>query len=59
MKTIIEPFKIKSVQSIKMNSFEERKSILHKAKYNLFKINSKDVIIDLLMQQYSRRNFEL
>jgi len=48
MKTIIEPFKIKSVQSIKINTYEDRKDILRKAKYNLFKINSKDVIIDLL-----------
>ena len=48
IKTIIEPFRIKSVQSIKMNTYDERKEILEKSKYNLFKINSKDVIIDLL-----------
>ena len=48
MKTIIEPFRIKSVEPIKINSFDERNIILKKAKYNLFKIDSKDVIIDLL-----------
>ena len=48
MKTIIEPFKIKSVESIKMNSKEERIEILKKAHYNLFQVKSSDVIIDLL-----------
>ena len=46
--TIIEPFRIKSIHPIKMNSYKERLTILKKAHYNLFKINSKDVIIDLL-----------
>ena len=45
---IIEPFKIKSVQSIKMNTASERLDILKKASFNLFKIDSRDVIIDLL-----------
>ena len=48
MKTIIEPFKIKSVESIKMNSKEDRIEILKKAHYNLFQVKSSDVIIDLL-----------
>ena len=48
MKTIIEPFKIKSVESIKMNSKEDRVEILQKAHYNLFQVKSSDVIIDLL-----------
>ena len=48
MKTIIEPFKIKSVDPIKMNTVSERKEILQKAYNNLFLINAKDVIIDLL-----------
>ena len=48
MKTIIEPFKIKSVDPIKMNTSSERKEILQKAYNNLFLINAKDVIIDLL-----------
>lgn len=48
MKTIIEPFRIKSVEPIYFNSKEERKDILEKAFYNPFLIHSKDVLIDLL-----------
>ena len=48
MKTIIEPFKIKSVEPININSVDERKEIIAKAHYNLFLLKSKDVIIDLL-----------
>ncbi len=48
MKTIIEPFKIKSVEPIYFNTPEERKRIIEQAHYNPFFIASKDVIIDLL-----------
>ncbi|MGE5410523.1 MAG: tryptophanase, partial [Clostridiales bacterium] len=48
MKTIIEPFKIKSVEPIKFTSREEREEILKKAGYNPFLIHADDVIIDLL-----------
>jgi tryptophanase len=48
MRTIIEPFKIKSVEPIYFNSKEERKSILEKAHYNPFQIHAEDVLIDLL-----------
>ena len=48
MKTIIEPFKIKSVDPIKMNSVSDREKLLKVACNNLFLINAKDVIIDLL-----------
>ena len=48
MKTIIEPFRIKSVEPIKMNTSEQRKVILDDAFNNLFLIKAKDVIIDLL-----------
>ena len=48
MKTIIEPFKIKSVEPIYFNTKEERIQILEKAFYNPFLIHSKDVLIDLL-----------
>ncbi|HQW83512.1 MAG TPA: tryptophanase, partial [Ferruginibacter sp.] len=48
MNTIIEPFRIKSVEPIYFNTKEERKYILEKAFYNLFHIHSKDVLIDLL-----------
>jgi tryptophanase len=48
MKTIIEPFRIKSVEPIYFNTPEERKSILEKAYYNPFLIHSANVLIDLL-----------
>ncbi len=48
MKTIIEPFKIKSVEPIKMTNRTERETYLKEANYNLFKLDSEKVIIDLL-----------
>jgi len=48
MQTIIEPFKIKSVEPIRMTTREERESILREASFNVFKVAARDVIIDLL-----------
>jgi tryptophanase len=48
MRTIIEPFRIKSVEPIRMTSHAERRDILSRAGYNLFRIRAEDVIIDLL-----------
>lgn len=48
MKTIIEPFKIKSVEPIYFNTKEERIEILEKACYNPFRIHADDVLVDLL-----------
>lgn len=48
MNTIIEPFRIKSVEPIYFNTKEERRTILEKAHYNPFLIHSNDVMIDLL-----------
>lgn len=48
MKTIIEPFRIKSVEPISFTTREERVEILREAHYNLFKVKAEDVIIDLL-----------
>jgi tryptophanase len=48
MKTIIEPFKIKSVEPLRFTSPNEREAILKNAGYNLFGIKADDVLIDLL-----------
>ncbi|HLF65115.1 MAG TPA: tryptophanase [Saprospiraceae bacterium] len=48
MSTIIEPFKIKSVEPINFTTKEQRTRILQEAHYNPFLINADDVMIDLL-----------
>ncbi|HAF94584.1 MAG: tyrosine phenol-lyase [Elusimicrobia bacterium GWF2_52_66] len=47
-KTIIEPFKIKSVEPLGFTTREERLKLLEQAHYNLFNIRAEKVLIDLL-----------
>ncbi len=48
VRTIIEPFRIKSVEPIRWTTREERERLLRAAHYNLFLLAADDVLIDLL-----------
>jgi len=47
-RTIIEPFRIHSVEPLRMTTPEQRKAAIAAAGYNLFRVNAQDVLIDLL-----------
>lgn len=48
VKTIIEPFRIKSVEPLRRTTAEDRQRLLDRAGYNLFLIDAEDILIDLL-----------
>ena len=48
MRTIIEPFRIKSVEPLRRTTREQREHFLEAAGYNLFQIRASDILIDLL-----------
>jgi tryptophanase len=48
MNNIIEPFRIKTVEPLKLTTIEERKEILKNAYYDVTRLKSEDIIIDLL-----------
>jgi tyrosine phenol-lyase len=48
MKTIIEPFRIKSVEPLRRTTTAERERLLLQAGYNLFELRASDILIDLL-----------
>jgi len=48
VRTIIEPFRIKSVEPIRGTSREDRQKRIEAAGYNLFLVPSEDILIDLL-----------
>jgi tryptophanase len=47
-KTLIEPFRIKSVEPIRMTTREDRARLLEQAHLNVFKLRAEDVLIDWL-----------
>jgi len=48
VRTIIEPFRIKSVEPLRRTTPAEREQFLIEAGYNLFQIRAGDILIDLL-----------
>ena len=48
MTRIIEPFRIKAVEPLRMTSAAERQEILAAAHWNLFRVAADDILIDLL-----------
>ena len=47
-KTVFEPFRIKSVEPIRLTTVEQRRELLENASLNVFRLRAEDVLIDLL-----------
>src|SRR5947207_6137051 len=47
-RTIIEPFRIKSIEAVKFTTRDERAAALTAARHNVFRLRGEDVLIDLL-----------
>jgi tryptophanase len=47
-RTMIEPFRIKSVEPIRMTTREERERLLAEARLNVFRLRAEDVLLDFL-----------
>jgi tyrosine phenol-lyase len=48
MRSIVEPFRIKSVESIRLITRQQRENLLEAAGFNLFLVEADDIFIDLL-----------
>ena len=48
MRTIIEPFRIKSVEPLRRTTPAQREQLLIQAGYNLFQLKAADILLDLL-----------
>jgi len=48
MRTIIEPFRIKAIEPIRMTSRDEREKLIEAASFNVFLLAARDVLVDLL-----------
>ena len=46
--TIFEPFRIHSVEPLRMTTLEHRREVVRTAGFNLFQVHAQDVLIDLL-----------